>query len=482
MNVCLGRSLSVLLFVAFAIPHGAGWAPSAGAGEVTANTAPHNPLRSSPRPRAANEPVKQETATPPVDGSGSAEQAEPERGGATDSSRSPATEPTSVRRVSYDRRGSYQRQGNQRPRLGFVPRHRRTSWQQEPAEATEMPGEAAEPILPMERPEEMRFDDLPAEGEFMPPEAADQFMGPGAGPECAGPHARGEMACDGGECVGDACGCCCECCFPYAWLDKMELFSGVQGFTAPLNRGETGSFGFHYGGNWAAPLPLLLSRPFGGQIGYRGVSSNYSGASFSEDTRNQNFITAGLFRRVDWGLQGGVVADILFEDWYYDTLELTQLRGELSWVFPQWHELGFQFTAGTKNNDVESLLLSDGQSQSLIETYQPTDLFAMFYRRRFEEVGGGYGRFFAGFTGHGEGLIGTDVKLPLTDSLALQSGFTYLIPKDGSAQNAHLQEAWNVGVTLVWYPGSRKAYGNDYYRPLFNVADNSSFIVRPLAN
>ncbi|MFO7901880.1 MAG: DUF6666 family protein [Pirellulaceae bacterium] len=488
MNVCLGRSLCVLLFVAFAIAHGAAWATSAGAGEFTAETTPHNPLRSSPQPRAAAKEVERVTATPPASRSGTAEETEPERVRSTDSAPSPTQKQTSVRRVSYERPGRYQRQGNRRPRLGFMPRHRRMSYQQEsddqqqPAETPEMPLESAEPIQPMERPEEMRFDDLPAEGEFMTPEAADQFMGPGTGPDCMGPHACGEMACDCGECTGYGCGCCRRCCFPYLWLDKIELFSGMQGFTAPLNRGETGSFGFHYGGNWAAPVPGFLNQPFGGQIGYRGVSSNYSGASFSEDTRNQSFITAGLFRRVDWGLQGGIVVDILAEDWYYDTLELTQLRSELSWVFPQWHELGFRFTGGTKNNDVESLLLSHGQSRSVIETYEPTDLFTLFYRRRFEEIGGGYGRLYAGFTGHGEGLIGTDFKLPLTDSLALQSGFTYLIPKDGSRQNAHLQEAWNVGLTLVWYPGTRKAYGNDYFRPLFNVADNGSFIVRPSAD
>ena len=33
-------------------------------------------------------------------------------------------------------------------------------------------------------------------------------------------------------------------------------------------------------------------------------------------------------------------------------------------------------------------------------------------------------------------------------------------------------QAWNVGITLVWYPGQRKSIGNDYFRPLFDVADN----------
>ena len=141
---------------------------------------------------------------------------------------------------------------------------------------------------------------------------------------------------------------------------------------------------------------------------------------------------------------------------------------------------GFWFTAGAKNAEVESSVLINGQPRTLLETYEPTDLMAFFYRRRLEEVGGGYGRLFAGFTGSGEGLVGADFQLPLTASLALQSEFTYLVPKDGSNRIAHLQEAWNVGISLVWYPGCRKAIGTDYFRPLFDVADNGSFVVRPL--
>ena len=266
----------------------------------------------------------------------------------------------------------------------------------------------------------------------------------------------------------------------YPVLNNFEFFAGVEGFTAPLNRGETGSFGFHYGANWAAPVPCIPNQPFGMQVGYRGVSANYSGASFTEDSREQSFITAGLFRRVDWGLQGGVVVDFLSDKWYYDDLSLTQIRGELSWVYPQCHELGFWFASGSKSNTAESITVVNNRRQSAIEEYESTDLFAFFYRRRFEAVGGGYGRLFAGFTGGSEGLIGGDFALPLTESWALRTGFTYLIPENGNNRVGYLEEAWNVGITLVWYPGCRKATGNDYFRPLFDVADNSNFIVRML--
>lgn len=280
-----------------------------------------------------------------------------------------------------------------------------------------------------------------------------------------------------GDC--GACGTCLVGC-PTSLLDYFQFFAGVQGFTAPLNRGQTASFGFHYGVNWAAPVPCMPNQPIGMQVGYRGVSANYSGASFTEDSRNQTFLTAGLFRRVDWGLQGGVVIDFLSDEWYYDKLNLTQLRGELSWMFPQSHELGVWFSAGTKTNVIEPIMRVRGQRVTLMEEYEATDLLAFFYRRRFDAVGGGHGRLFAGFSGNGEGLIGADFSLPLTENWALQSGFTYLIPKDGDNRVAFLEEAWNVGMTLVWYPGQRKSVGNDYFRPLFDVADNGNFIVRRL--
>ncbi len=371
--------------------------------------------------------------------------------------------PTATARpVSYGRPFNY---GNRVAQRSYVPRHMAgsstgmapMSLAQAPTEIIQTPTEAIGPPMGMES-GPLMYDALPGEGELM-----------------------GETVSGCDSCGG--CGSCTSCCLipcPSLALKNFEFFAGVQGFTGPLNRGETGSFGFHYGANYAAPVPCLPNQPIGMQIGYRGVSSNYSGASFSEDSRNQGFITAGLFRRVDWGLQGGVVVDVLTDDWYYDTLELTQLRGELSWVYPNCHELGFWFTASTKNNDVESILV-DGQRFSVIETYEPTDLLSVFYRRRFEEFGGGYGRISAGFTGEGEGLIGTDFNLPLTPSLAVQSGFTYLIPKDGNNRVAHLQEAWNVGISLVWYPGQRATNSCDYSRPLFTVADNGNFIVRPIS-
>ena len=96
------------------------------------------------------------------------------------------------------------------------------------------------------------------------------------------------------------------------------------------------------------------------------------------------------------------------DSWYY-TADLAQLRGELSWVFPWRHEVGFWFASGTTNADVTSEIITvPGQTATLNESLVVTDLYAFFYRHRMNECDGDEIRLFAGFTGQSDGLIGAD--------------------------------------------------------------------------
>ena len=162
----------------------------------------------------------------------------------------------------------------------------------------------------------------------------------------------------------------------------------------------------------------------GMQFGVNGIHSNFSAAERTDETRNQIFATGGLFRRVDWGLQGGVVFDYLSDHWYAD-YEVTQLRGEGSWVFPCAHELGFWFTSALDEDTAVSTF--DRPRAVETETFEPIDLYAFFYRRRFEELPGAQFRFYAGFTGDSDGLIGGDLRLPLSCDFSLECAFTYQI-------------------------------------------------------
>lgn len=260
-------------------------------------------------------------------------------------------------------------------------------------------------------------------------------------------------------------------------LDGLELFGGVQGFTGPANRGAGGSFGFHEGFNWGIPLWGY----FGTQWGARWTQNNFDGTFLTPDSRHQKFVTGGLYRRVDWGFQGGLVVDYFNDEWDYSA-DLTQLRGELSYLWGGCNELGFWFTSGL--NDAEDLALRQpvdaGSSLRVIDTtttLEVNNIYAFFFRRQF--ACGGQGRLFGGFTSNSQGLVGGDAMLPLNPCWSLQSSFLFAAADgtDTAAAPGFGGESWNVSLSLVWTPFAR-GQGKNYCRPLLNVADNGSFLTR----
>lgn len=309
-------------------------------------------------------------------------------------------------------------------------------------------------------------DEKAAEG----PTIIEEKPAPAIMPEVEGPVYE---SCAGEEfevCDGCQIAPCC-CISPFS---NLELFSGVQGFTGPANRGGSAGFGFYEGVNWAFPLPGLMC--LSGQLGARGVHSNFSGAGFTTDAHNQVFVTGGLFHRVDVGFQGGVVVDYLRDDWYREA-DLLNLRGELSWRFRGVHDLGFWFSTSTKQSQVTSHLFAQADT---VETWEATDLYAFFYRRQLGACRNGDARLFAGWSNHSDGLLGADLRLPLGDAWALEAGLAYLIPQEGAGPGltgGHAQESWNLSVGLSLTPGSRGGLGSAHNRALIRVADNGSFMM-----
>jgi hypothetical protein len=262
-------------------------------------------------------------------------------------------------------------------------------------------------------------------------------------------------------------------------LNGLEFFGGVQGFTGPVNRGGSASFGFHEGFNFGFPACGCVAW----QWGANWTQSSFDGSFFTSDMRNQIFVTGGMFRRVDWGLQGGLVVDYLHDEWDYSA-DLLQLRGEASWKYCGCHEVGCWFTVGV--NDADNLPLSQpvqGSANGIaivpgIATIEVNDLFAFFYRRQF--ANGGEGRAFGGFTSNNQGLVGADVALPINCCWSVRGGFIYVTPDSNASPQRpdFAEESWNVGISLVWTPCPRQPCVPNYCRPLFNVADNGSFLTR----
>ncbi|MDX1963397.1 MAG: DUF6666 family protein [Pirellulales bacterium] len=269
--------------------------------------------------------------------------------------------------------------------------------------------------------------------------------------------------CDHGPFGCDPTPTCGGCCGWY-WDQDLTLQAGVQGFKGPLDRGVNGNFGFSEGFNWGSPL--WCAQGIGFQFGGLATQTNLNESeSFSQD-RQQYYLTTGLYRRQmdGYGWQYGVVYDQLFDTFDQD-IEVAQVRGELSFLFER-RELGFMFSSNVQTDQIE------GTSSQ--RSYQTLEQYAFFIRQR--TFMNGEARLFAGFTDNSEGIFGGDFRLPISPALALQSQFNYIAPQDSETND---QEAWNVGLSLVWYLGNDSTCaGHSRFRPLFNVADNSSLIVR----
>jgi len=141
-----------------------------------------------------------------------------------------------------------------------------------------------------------------------------------------------------------------------------------------------------------------------------------------------------------------------------------QVRTEISLKSPRGREFGFWSTTSTNENTI------------LGSTYATVDMYALFYRWNF---GRNYEcRLWGGATGESEGIFGGEFQAPLSDRWSVLSEFNYLITDKNAGLEGVQEEAWNVGINLVWHMGRTARRGSrSPYRPLFAVANNGWMIV-----
>ncbi|MCA9195183.1 MAG: hypothetical protein KDB03_25600 [Planctomycetales bacterium] len=219
-------------------------------------------------------------------------------------------------------------------------------------------------------------------------------------------------------------------------------------------------------------MPSLLAGQIGSQLGLRCTQTQFEGTALAPDRRTQLLATAGMFRRVDYGLQGGAVIDFLHDDWFYKS-NLVQLRAELGFLLTPYHEIGFRFTSAL-NSDVSEVVVTG--ASSLNSKLEALESYRGFYRFHFGACGLGVGELIAGSSEDKHTVLGLDLKIPVQDQIGMQATVTYLIPRN--ANDSYTQENWNISWGLVWTPGRGFGMARDYYRPLMDVADNGSFITR----
>jgi hypothetical protein len=309
------------------------------------------------------------------------------------------------------------------------------------------------------------------------------------GDAACGDAVWGDPACGCGEigCAGECeptCGCAGDCtcglrsiggcaergAIPIVlWIPpihELTLQGGVHAFKGALDNGrDRGNFGFHGGVNAGGRMAWLPWWGLGYQLGYQATGNQLHGdtATFSSDSHTQQFLTGGLFHRKPVGLQYGVVYDWL-QDERQGTADFGQVRGLVSIRGARAGELGFTFTHGTNTNILQGA------------TYEALDQYMLFYRMIGPQ--GGDFRLLGGFDDEGRGLLGADASLPLNHRWSVDAGFKYLIADESVRGSGGAEEAWNLGINLVWHYGKRaKSSFRSPFRPMFSVADNGSMIV-----
>lgn len=259
---------------------------------------------------------------------------------------------------------------------------------------------------------------------------------------------------------------------PAIWRNFSE-FGGVQGFKGSVDLGVNGDFGFYKGLNNA--WPVFDRWKIGYQLGGEIVVSDLSGSSGPlGTTREQYFVTTGFFRRatLNQGFQGGVVLDYLHDN-FYVKMDLLQIRPDISYVVCGGHEFGFWGAISLKSETKTAPAFVGTPTV----TWQAVDQYNFYYRRTF--AAGGYGRTWVGFTEQGDVMFGSDTTIPLAEQWGIQGAYNYLLPTGNNPVPANTRETWGISLCLVWYPHCKVPnVCFNPYRPLFNVADNSSFMIR----
>lgn len=271
---------------------------------------------------------------------------------------------------------------------------------------------------------------------------------------------------------------CDGICIPRRLVDETAIFIGAQGFTSPLDLGTNGNFGYHEGVNFAGHFGRWLglgSMGIGYQVGATFLQSDLNGNlvnGVQTKERDQQFLTAGLFRRAHdgYGLQGGAVFDYMHDN-FYAKYNVSQIRGEFSYLTLPGHEFGFWGAFSVHDASV----LVNGATVG----YQTINMYNGFYRYTFRN--GAQGRMWGGGTDFKQGVLGADFRLPLSNKWDLWGWYNYLIPNSNGFVGA-TQQGWNLTLNLVWYPGRRPCgTHNTPFRALFAPADNNWMISRPSA-
>jgi hypothetical protein len=148
------------------------------------------------------------------------------------------------------------------------------------------------------------------------------------------------------------------------------------------------------------------------------------------------------------------------------------MRAEISLVGAA-HEIGFMGMLHTDSTGKISPLTGNPI------TWQAYDQYLAFYRRRVHGIG--HLRLWGGLDNDGDPIFGGDGISPLSAHWAFQSNFNFIFPKGESLSDSVTHQYWTLSLNLVYFPGYNSPKANlNPFRPLFDVADNTLFLLNQM--
>jgi len=325
---------------------------------------------------------------------------------------------------------------------------------------------------------------------------------PAAPDAAAAPAANGSCGCATGGCTSGCGNNCCDC---DVWegcddcpTHSLILFSGFESWRGfadgsyPNNNGAV--VGFNYG--TAVSQDYGIGFQFGGSYGvfdWNGRdTTTFSDAGDIKATQAQEqvFITTGFFKKADecsrWS--AGIVYDFSLNQnfgIYANSPYLTQWRGQFSYATSSHNEFGVWgtlrdhgFTQNTPYSFTGDPVSFRAVNQTNLFWHHKFDQGADSYiwvgvpdfQSKLGDLGGSLGDY----------IVGGMVTAPISDYLALYSNVQYMHPSAHPGVDASMEETWDIGFGLAWYPGGNartKTVSGSCFSPLLNVANNGSFMV-----
>jgi hypothetical protein len=263
---------------------------------------------------------------------------------------------------------------------------------------------------------------------------------------------------------------------PPAALRNLSLFAGLDGSKQPQDLGINANMG----GRFAADMGLPLV-PRAGLGLHLGLAADVSDAAVhvldqieGTSRRTQAYATVDVFQRTSARFTWALGYDFEHE-WYYDHLQLGQVRGQAGYGVSKTNELGVWFAKSASGDD--------GVMGSTPVHLEPITQVNGYLRHTWPSFA--RTTVWAGFASGHDNVVwvlppdsrnrdvfvyGADLHMPLSDRFAITGAANFLTPTATGTVDAHLG--------LTFYPGGAVLRAEpDAFAPVMTVANNPTFSV-----